>query len=202
MAFLRAALPEDYLDPIRGPRLMLRAPTSSDYSNWAELRAMSRSHLTPWEPAWSRDELSRSSFRRRLRAYAVDARDDAGYSMFIVDNGVLLGGITLSNIRRGASQSAALGYWIGAPYAGRGYMQEAVRMMTGWAFGTARLHRLEAACMLSNFPSQRVLEKNAFVREGLARRYLRINGTWEDHYIYGMIEPERAVSAQGSGDTR
>ena len=190
MAFLRSALPEDYLEPIIGPRLTLRPPTSSDYSDWAELRALSRAHLTPWEPSWSRDELSRPAYRRRLRAYAHDARDDHGYSLFIAENRTLLGGVTLSNIRRGASQSASLGYWIGAPYAGRGNMQEAVRMIVEFAFGTLKLHRIEAACMIANTASQRVLEKNRFEREGLARRYLKINGRWEDHYTYSLLEPE------------
>ena len=83
MAFLRSALPEEYLEPIRGPRLTLRAPISADYPDWAELRALSRTHLTPWEPMWARDELSRSAFRRRLRAYACDARDDLGYSLLL-----------------------------------------------------------------------------------------------------------------------
>ncbi len=202
MAFLRSALPEDYLEPIAGPRLTLRPPASSDYSDWAELRALSRTHLTPWEPAWARDELSRYSYRRRLRAYAHDARDDNGYSLFISESRTLLGGVTLSNIRRGASQSASLGYWIGAPYAGRGHMQEAVRMIVEFGFGTLRLHRIEAACMIANTASQRVLEKNGFEREGLARRYLKINGCWEDHFVYGLLEPEIRATAATTGAGR
>lgn len=190
MAFLRAALPEDYLEPIAGPKLTLRPPAASDYAEWAELRALSRSHLAPWEPLWSRDELTRPAYRRRLRAYAHDARDDLAYSLFITSDGALLGGITLSNIRRGASQSGALGYWIGAPYAGQGHMREAVRMILSFAFVSLRLHRIEAACMPANLPSQRVLERNGFVQEGLARRFLKINGRWEDHFVYGLLEPD------------
>lgn len=196
MAFLRSALPEDFLEPVAGDGLVLRPPSTSDYAEWAELRALSRAHLTPWEPAWSRDELSRSSYRRRLRAYGQDARDDLGYSFFIADttSGAILGGMNISNVRRGAAQSASLGYWIGAPYAGRGIMQKAVRTVLPFAFRSLHLHRLEAASMLSNIHSQRVLEKTGFSREGLARRLLKINGAWEDHIIFSRLEDDAPIS--------
>ena len=193
MAFLRSAVPEDYLEPIPGKTLVLRAPAVSDYAAWAELRALSRAHLTPWEPAWSRDDLARTMYRRRLRAYARDMRDDLGYALFIVDvkSQTLLGGITLSNVRRGAAQTASLGYWIGAPYRGRGTMKEAVKTLIPVAFDTLRLHRLEAATMPSNTASIRVLETSGFAREGLAQSYLKINGRWEDHLLYGRVADDR-----------
>lgn len=192
MAFLRSALPEDYLEPIRSARHVLRPPTVADYNRWAELRALSRAHLTPWEPAWARDDLSRQMFRRRLRAYARDVRDDVSYAYFIADSrsDALVGGITLSNVRRGSSQTASLGYWIGKPYTGEGRMTEAVYAILPFAFRVLRLHRIEAACMPANAPSIRVLEKNGFAREGLARQYLKINGVWEDHILFATISPE------------
>ncbi|MEQ1714548.1 MAG: GNAT family protein [Hyphomicrobium sp.] len=195
MAFLRSPLPEDYLGPIAGPRLTLRPPAINDYARWAELRSLSRAHLAPWEPAWARDELTRSAYRRRLRAYGHDARDDLGYSFFLIntEDNALMGGLTFSNIRRGAAQTASLGYWTGAPYARRGHMQEAVSMVIPFAFRALRLHRLEAASMTDNIASQRVLEKSGFVKEGLARRYLKINGAWEDHLIYAMTEEDAAA---------
>ena len=102
----------------------------------------------PWEPLWPRDELTRSSFRRRLRHYARELREDQGYALFILDdNERLLGGLTLSNVRRGVTQAASLGYWLGAPYVRRGYMTEAVRAMIPFAQGPLRLHRVEAACL-------------------------------------------------------
>jgi len=197
MAFLRSALPEDYVEPISGPTLLLRPPAWTDYAAWAELRALSRTHLTPWEPAWSRDELSRSFYRRRLRGYAQDARDDLGYSYFIAspDGAELFGGLTLSNVRRGAAQSAAIGYWIGAPHARQGRMQEALRMALPFAFQKLRLHRLEAASMPANAISRHVLEKAGFKREGLAVRYLKINGRWEDHIIYALTEEDVASTS-------
>jgi [ribosomal protein S5]-alanine N-acetyltransferase len=195
MAFLRSALPEDYLDAIRGEKLVLRPPAVADYAAWAELRALSRSHLMPWEPAWSRDDLSRQMFRRRLRAYAKDVRDDIGYSFFICDasSNQLVGGITLSNVRRGAAQTASLGYWVGKPFAGQGRMKEAVKIALPFAFTTLRLNRVEAACMPANAASIRVLESARFVREGLARSYLKINGRWEDHLLFAALAAERAL---------
>jgi [ribosomal protein S5]-alanine N-acetyltransferase len=195
MAFLRSALPEDYLDAIQGPTLVLRPPAVADYSEWAELRSLSRVHLTQWEPAWTRDDLSRQMYRRRLRAYAKDVRDDLGYSYFIADTATdrLIGGITLSNVRRGSAQTASLGYWIGKPYAGQGRMTEAVKTLLPFAFKTARLHRLEAACMPANTASIRVLERTGFVREGIARGYLKINGRWEDHYLFATLADEHGA---------
>ena len=189
MAFLRSPLPEDYLDPIRARSIVLRAPTLADYPAWAQLRAASRAHLTPWEPAWSRDELVKSSYRRRLKSYARDVRDDLGYAFFITDAtfDTLLGGITLSNVRRGAAQVATVGYWIGAQYTGCGKMQEAVATILPFAFRVLRLHRVEAASMPANIASLRVLEKSGFSREGLARQYLKINGVWQDHYLYARL---------------
>lgn len=189
MAFLRAPLPEDYLETIRGRSLVLRPPVMADYGQWAELRALSREHLVPWEPAWSRDDLSKPMFRRRLKAYATDVRNDDGYAFFIADavTDILLGGITLSHVRRGTAQIASLGYWIGRPYVNQGRMQEAVKTLLPFAHRTLRLHRVEAATMLANAPSIRVLENCGFEREGLAKSYLKINGRWEDHILFARV---------------
>jgi ribosomal-protein-alanine N-acetyltransferase len=189
VAFLRTTRPEEDLEVIRGRALVLRQPTAADYAEWAEIRARSRSHLTPWEPSWAHDDLSHSMYRRRLRVYAKDIRDDVSYPYFIFDPsiGALVGGLTLSNVRRGSAQSASLGYWMGAPFAGRGYMREAVSTLLPVAFGTLRLHRIEAATMVNNVASIRVLEVCGFEREGLARSYLKINGRWEDHILYARI---------------
>ena len=93
-----------------------------------ELRAMSRDHLTPWEPVWQRDELSRSSFRRRVRHYQRESREDLGYAFLIFSDAddQLVGGLTLSNVRRGVTQAAVLGYWLGKTFVCRGLMTEAV----------------------------------------------------------------------------
>ena len=203
MAFLRSTRPEEDFEVIRGRAVLLRHPTAGDYAEWAEIRARSRSHLTPWEPSWAHDDLSHGMYRRRLRAYARDIRDDVSYPYFIFDAslGTLVGGMTLSNVRRGSAQTACLGYWMGAPYAGRGYMREAVSTLLPVVFGTLRLHRVEAATMINNAASIRVLEVCGFEREGLARSYLKINGRWEDHILYARIAgaPSSAVPRQDGG---
>ena len=192
MAFLRSSSSSDNEPDLAGAGLRLRPPAMSDYVAWAELRAKSREHLQPFEPQWARDELTRSAFRRRLKHYQREAREDQGHALLIfasADAG-LLGGLTLSNIRRGVSQMASLGYWIGAPHAGHGLMTEAVRAVLPFAFETLRLHRLEAACVGGNAASIRVLEKAGFRREGVARRYLKINGIWQDHILFALLEDD------------
>jgi ribosomal-protein-alanine N-acetyltransferase len=192
MAFLRPSFSIDPDADIRGARVYLRYPTMQDYAAWAELRALSRQHLSPWEPQWARDELSRSSFRRRLRAAQREARDDLGYSYLVFAETPLrlVGGLNLSNIRRGIAQTASIGYWIGAPYAGRGLMTDAVRSVAPFAFSTLRLHRLEAACLPTNAASMRVLEKAGFHLEGRARQYLKIDGRWQDHSLYALLHDD------------
>lgn len=193
MAFLRSGLIGDAQPHIQGRGVHLRPPAPSDYSTWAELRNRSRDHLTPWEPQWSRDELSRSAFRRRLRHYHREMKDDLGYALFIFrdGDGDLLGGLTLSNVRRGVTQAVSLGYWTGAPYVGRGVMTEAVAAAATFVFDELQLHRIEAACLPHNRASVRVLEQNHFQHEGLARRYLKIDGIWRDHLLFALLSDDR-----------
>ncbi|MDX2318417.1 MAG: GNAT family protein [Hyphomicrobiaceae bacterium] len=192
MALLRTASPSDFGPIIESERVMLRTPQMSDYPAWAELRASSREFLVPWEPRWAMDELTRASFRRRVRHYQRDLREDIGYALFIysVATGGLVGGVTLCNVRRGVTQSCTLGYWIGAQYAQQGYMTAAVRAVVPFVFDSLDLHRLEAACLPANTASMRLLEKTGFKREGLARRYLRINGGWQDHLLYALLDSD------------
>lgn len=197
MAFLRSVTALDAQPVLQGNGLILRLPASSDYVQWAEMRARSRGFLVPWEPTWAPDELTRGAYRRRLRQYYKELREETGYAFFIIRSGDqrLLGGLSLSNVRRGVTQACTLGYWMGAPYAGQGYMSEAVRTLVPFVFEHLWLHRLEAACLPGNVSSMRVLEKNGFAYEGLARRYLKINGTWQDHCLYALV-------SEGTGATR
>ena len=195
MALLRAASPSDLGPVIETDVVMLRTPQMSDYPSWAELRAQSRDFLTPWEPLWASDELSRASFRRRVRHYMRDLREDVGYALFIfaASTGNLVGGLTLCNVRRGVTQSCTLGYWVGAKYAKQGYMTAAVRAVIPFVFDQLELHRLEAACLPTNQASIKLLERTGFKREGLARRYLRINGVWQDHLLYALLESDTRI---------
>ena len=112
----------------------------SDYAAWAQLRALSRQHLTYWEPQWARDELARSSFRRRLRQYQREQKEDVGYAFLIFRHASaeLIGGLSLSNVRRGVAQTASVGYWVGAPHAGNGYMTDAVKAIMPYRLRHAR----------------------------------------------------------------
>ena len=203
MAFLRSSIGQDNALIVRGRGLWLRPPTMSDYAAWAELRARSREHLTPWEPSWQRDELARSAFRRRVRHYQREAREDTGYSFLIFghEDDCLVGGLTLSNVRRGVTQAAVLGYWLGQPFVRRGYMSNAVGAIVGYAFDELRLHRVEAATMPTNYPSIRVLERNGFRREGRAQRLLKINGVWEDHVLHAL-DAESYTQFRGLAEVR
>jgi [ribosomal protein S5]-alanine N-acetyltransferase len=190
MAFLRTSPVQEATLGVYGRGVFLRPPELMDYAAWAELREASRTHLQPWEPEWADDELSRTAFRRRLRLYARDLTEDHGYAFFLFRSRDmrLLGGLTLSNVRRGVAQAGSIGYWIGEPFSGQGYMTEAVRAVAPFAFDRLRLHRLEAACLANNDASMRVLQKAGFQREGVARDYLKINGRWQDHVLFGMTE--------------
>lgn len=174
---------------LAGPRVTLRLPRKSDHREWAQLRRESRAFLAPWEPRWTSDELEAGAWRERLRRYRHEFNTGTSVPLLIFDNesGALIGGLTLSNIRYGVAQTASIGYWVGEKHAGKGLMVEALQLVVDHAFGTLRLHRLEAACIPDNNRSVRVLEKAGFTREGLLRSYLKINGIWQDHYLYARV---------------
>jgi ribosomal-protein-alanine N-acetyltransferase len=184
----------DWRGPDRGLNLTgdgvrLRPPRMSDHAEWSELRMKSREFLQPWEPTWPADDLTKSAFRRRLAAYARDIDLDQAYPFFVFrsNDDALLGGVTLSNVRRGVAQMGSIGYWIGLPYVRRGHMLSAVRAIAPFAFQRLGLHRLEAACIPENVASRELLLKAGFRLEGEARAYLKINGVWRDHLLFGML---------------
>jgi ribosomal-protein-alanine N-acetyltransferase len=192
MAFFRTVNLSEQSPAIVGEHVLLRAPQMGDFAEWAALREASRDFLTPWEPIWPSDDLTRASFRRRIKRYFEDQHSYLAYPLFIFrrSDGVLLGGLTLANIRRGCAQAGSLGYWMGAAYARKGYMTAAVRAVLPFAFGTLRLHRVEAACIPANVASIRLLEKCGFQREGFARQYLCIDGAWQDHLLYARLKTD------------
>ena len=183
------SLPTVHLD---GALVTMRPALGRDWAAWAALRALSRDFLTPWEPAWPADALTRSAFTRRIRRQSTEWHDDLAYSFVTLDKATetLVGGLGLGNIRRGVAQVATLGYWIGAPHARRGYTTEAVRLALEFAFDHLNLHRVEASCLPANQASRGLLEKLGFTCEGLARGYLRINGCWRDHLLYAMLKED------------
>jgi [ribosomal protein S5]-alanine N-acetyltransferase len=192
MAFFRTVSFSEPMPAVAGEGVSLRVPQNGDYAEWAELREASRTFLTPWEPTWPADDLTRGAFRRRLKRYADDQRSDLAYAFLIFrdDDSALVGGLTLANIRRGVAQAGSIGYWVGAPFARKGYMTAAVRALIPFCFRTLRLHRVEAACIPGNTASVSLLEKTGFTREGYARGYLCINGVWQDHLLYARLQDD------------
>lgn len=174
---------------LEGSAMYLRSPRSSDWSAWAKVRAESRSFLTPWEPSWPADALTRAAFRRRLRRYARDQREDRGYAFFIFrkSDSALLGGVTLTSVRRGIVQSCSVGYWIGRRYARQGHMTDALGTVVAFVFDELGLRRIEAACLTNNEASKALLDRVGFTQEGYAREYLCINGVWSDHLLYALL---------------
>ena len=191
MALFRLGPTSENATFVRGEGVYLRPPDMRDFEAWAGLRERSRAFLTPWEPTWPGDDLTRSSFRRRLRRHQQEIDSDEAYPFLVFrEDDALLGGLTLGQVKRGVVQAATLGYWIGAPYAGRGFMSRAARAAISFAFSTLRLHRIEASCLPHNEASIRLLERVGFTREGYARAYLRINGAWQDHLLYSLLESD------------
>ncbi|MBE89641.1 MAG: 30S ribosomal protein S5 alanine N-acetyltransferase [Rhodospirillaceae bacterium] len=189
--FLRSIF-ERQTPHITGTRVYIRPPSRWDCKEWVALRRESRSFLAPWEPSWPADASTSVAFRRRLHRFKSEWRYRTAYPFFIFEHeeGRLVGGITLSNLRRGVAQSVSVGYWTGAAYVRRGYMYDALRLTVGYAFDELGFHRMEAACLPHNAPSRRLLAKIGFQEEGLAREYLCINGRWQDHISHALLNTD------------
>jgi ribosomal-protein-alanine N-acetyltransferase len=174
---------------IEGERHVLRPPRLEDHPAWSRLREESRAFLEPWEPLWPADDLTAAAYRARLRRYGRSIAEDAAYPFLLFNraDGALLGGLNLTQVRRGAASMASLGYWMGAAHAGQGHMTEAVRLALEAARTRLHLRRIDAACLPENAASIRLLTRNGFEREGFAREYLNIAGTWRDHILFGKL---------------
>jgi [ribosomal protein S5]-alanine N-acetyltransferase len=178
---------------IETERMTLRLPQHGDWRAWAELREASAAHLTPWEPVWAVDHLTRRAFTNRV--YWAQRAESQGTAlpMLLIRRAdqVLLGAITLDNIRRGPAQAGTMGYWIGAPFTRQGLMKEAVLAMVHRAFTDLDLSRIESACLPENAASRGVLEKSGFKYEGVAQSYLQIGGRWRNHVLYSNLRGDR-----------
>ncbi|MBP6678717.1 MAG: GNAT family N-acetyltransferase [Paracoccus sp.] len=173
-------------------RMVLRLPIHTDFQPWVDLRVESRAFLSPWEPVWAADHLSRKSFTNRVYWAQRASRNGTGLPLFLIRrDGELLGAITLDNIRRGPAQSATIGYWIGQRFARQGYMREAIGTLVHHTFTQLDLSRIEAACLPENTASRGVLERSGFKYEGVAQSYLQINGRWRNHVLYSNLRHDR-----------
>ena len=175
---------------LTGERVFLRPPKRRDALKWQKLRMSSKSFLVPWEPSWDASSCTRRAYLRYFKNSNYLANMDRAYSFLIfkTDDNTLLGGINIGNVRRGVSQSASLGYWIGEKHSRNGYMKEALKLLIPSLFVDLRLNRIEAATLEENIASKNLLKKIGFKKEGVLRKYLKINGTWRDHILYGLLE--------------
>ncbi|MEM6303217.1 MAG: GNAT family protein [Pseudomonadota bacterium] len=174
-------------------RMTLRPPVHSDFRAWTALRVKSRSFLTQWEPAWAEDHLTRKAFTNRVYWAQRSVSNETALPLFLIrrEDDMLLGAITLDNIRRGPAQSGTLGYWTGEPFARQGYMREAIEAVVHQAFTRLDLSRIEAACLPENAASRGLLEKSGFKYEGVAQSYLQIDGRWRTHVLYAALRRDR-----------
>jgi ribosomal-protein-alanine N-acetyltransferase len=172
-------------------RLTLRPLEESDATTCHALEMKNRALFSKYsgsrKPAFYTLEYQIESIRRAKKGWEEDTKYNFG--IFLNETGQMIGGIALNEVMRGALQSCYVGYSLDGEHNGKGYMSEAVKMLVGYAFEVLKLHRIEAGVQPVNIGSQRVLEKCGFVREGLARKNVHIQGKWEDHYSYGIINP-------------
>lgn len=177
-----------------GRRVLLRPLVVSDFPSWREVRRRNDEWLTRWEPTrvpGQPDVIEdREAFAVRCSARQRERQLGAGYGFGIFVDGVFSGEINLSSVQRGPFQSAYVGYWIDEKQAGQGYTPEALVAMARFAFEELGLHRIQIAIIPRNTASRRVVEKLGIRDEGVAERYLEINGTWEDHVRYGFTVEE------------
>jgi ribosomal-protein-alanine N-acetyltransferase len=181
-----AAIPRDRLQE---GITAIRPLEASDLSALVEARIRNREFLTEWEPSRDESFFTPAGQARELALDDAAWRTATGFPFAILDASAddrLIGRVALANVVRGVWQNATLGYWVSEDAGGRGHATAAVRLVLRFAFEVAGLHRVQPAIMPRNARSRRVVEKCGFRHEGVALRYLKINGVWEDHDLYAM----------------
>ncbi len=177
-----------------GRRVVLRPLVPQDFNGWADVRRRNGEWLTKWEPArlphHPDPESNRDVFAARCGARERERLAGSQYAFGIFVDGAFAGEININNVVRGAFQSATIGYWIDRLRAGQSLMSEAVLVVLQYAFEELHLHRMEICIIPRNGNSRRVMEKLQIREEGLAERFLEINGVWEDHVRYGITIEE------------
>ena len=176
-----------------GRRIELRPLRNEDFPAWREVRARCHEWLVHWEPrpaGMPRPSEDRQSFIARCSTRDRDRQLGAGYGFGIFVGGRFAGEINLSSIQRGAFQNSYVGYWIDQAMAGNGYVPEACVVLFGFAFEQLGLHRLQIAIVPRNTASRSVVRKLNIRGEGIACRYLEIDGRWEDHVRYAITVEE------------
>lgn len=165
----------------------VRLVTEEDTAEITTLVAANRDFLAPWEPLRPKDWATEPIQLRMIMDALARHAEGVSVPLVITLDGVIVGRINVSDIVRGAFQSAHLGYWVGEEHNGRGIASAAVAATIALAFAEYGLHRLQAGTLLHNHGSQRVLRRNGFTEIGLAPRYLRIAGDWQDHLLFQLL---------------
>ncbi|MCF6273384.1 MAG: GNAT family N-acetyltransferase [Rhodobacteraceae bacterium] len=191
MAFT-SGLPE-----LSGTLVELRLPRRADYIAWVTTRREGVDFLQKWEPIRGRDYEARASFFSRLSfaRRAAKAKTAFPFMIFRREDSLLLGAITLDNVRYGPARAGTVGYWIGPEFARQGYMNEALSLVRNFAFSALDISRIEAACLPENKASRGLLEKTGFKYEGVAQSYLQIAGRWRTHVLYACLRGDRRGQA-------
>ena len=182
------------MSTLLGRRVLLRPLGVADFAAWSEVRTRSGEWLLRWEPRRLPGQpdvtTDRDAFSVRCSARERERQLGTGYGFGIFVEGRFAGEINLSSIQRGPFQSAYVGYWIDEAVAGQGYTPEALEVLARFAFAEPRLHRIQVSIIPRNTASRRVVEKLKIRDEGVAERYLEINGVWEDHVRYAITSEE------------
>lgn len=177
-----------------GRRIVLRPLRADDFSQWREVRRRNAGWLTVWEPLrtpGSPDVVEdRGAFALRCHAREREWQLGTGFGFGVFVDGGFAGEINLNSVQRGPFQNAYVGYWVDEARAGHGYTPEGVVLVARYAFEELGLHRIQISIVPRNSASRRVVEKLQLRAEGIAERYLEINGTWEDHIRFAMTEEE------------
>lgn len=177
-----------------GRRVLLRPLAINDFPSWSEVRRRNEAWLVPWEPrrqpGLADPATDRSAFSNRCTARSRDRAADSAYAFGLFVDQQVAGEINLNNVLRGSLQSGTIGYWIDQAHAGHGYVAEGVSVVLRFAFEQLRLHRIEICIVPRNANSRRVVEKLRIRCEGLAERFLEINGVWEDHLRFAITAEE------------
>ncbi len=183
-----------------GRRVMLRPLVPPDCAAWSGVRIRNEDWLIPWEPSRLTDHgdptRERDIFANRCASRDRDRQLGVAYAFGLFVDNTIAGEVNLNNVIRGAQQTATIGYWIDQARAGQGYVAEGVVTLIRFAFDELRLHRLEVCIIPRNDNSRRVMEKLQLRDEGVATRFLEINGVWEDHIRYAITAEEWQIRKQ------
>ena len=172
-----------------GNQITLRPPRLRDRAQWNAVRGENKEWLSPWE-ATSPAGPTSFDIKSMVRGLLKQLERSEGMPFVIEVDGEIVGQLNVSNILYGSVSSATLGYWIAPEAAGRGVTPTAVALVTDYFFNSVGLHRIEIDIRPENEASLRVVEKLGFRYEGLKERFIHINGSWRDHYVFALTAEE------------